>query len=56
MVLAAGLKTGGVVVNTNNFGLTPSNSFQTETIRNKVDYRSRILKEYDDMYDAIALC
>lgn len=55
---AAGSKTGGVVVNTNNFGLTPSNSFpKPETIRNKVDYNAGpvFLKEYDDMYDAIKL-
>lgn len=53
---AAGSKTGGVVVNTNNFGLTPSNSFpKPETIRNKVDYNASpvFIKEFDDMYEAI---
>ncbi|MBK7266798.1 MAG: T9SS type A sorting domain-containing protein [Ignavibacteriales bacterium] len=55
---AAGSKTGGVVVNTNSFGLTPSNSFpRPETIRNKADHKADpvYIQEYDEMYDAIKL-
>ena len=53
---AAGSKTGGVMVNTNSFGLTPSNAFpKPETIRNKADYKADpyYIEEYKDMYDAI---
>ncbi len=53
---AAGSVTGGVMVNTNSFGLTPSNAFpKPETIRNKIDYTADpyFIEEYKDMYDAI---